>query len=220
MSKQKERNPPKERSCAELCLSTYLPFDKIGAILNDKIADGQVYQAFYILHDKDTNEQGIPVEPHTHIYVRLSRSRLPSQICNWFRGLDEKGQVVNTFSEPVHSSVQDVRLYFTHRNRPDKYQYPDSDIHDLGDALTVNEGVDDTYNIFCDLVAGLSIPDLVRKYGRDFVYHYSHWKALMTDFDYEKREKDTQAKWQKANKEMFGLEEVSIDEIRNQFEID
>lgn len=220
----KQRNPPcntpKERSCAELSLTTYLPQEKILAVLNDKLADGQLYQAITIFHDRDVNEDGTLKAPHSHVYVRLARSRMPSQIRNWFRGLDEKGQLVNTFSEPIKSSVYDLRLYFLHRNAPEKYQYNESDLFEIGDPLTVNEGIDETYAIFMDLADGVAIPDLIRKYGRDFVYHYTHWRKLMEDYNFSIQQKENEKKWKEASNELFGLKEVSDNEIRSLFETD
>lgn len=72
--------------------------------------------------------------------------------------------------------------YLTHENEPDKHHYDKNDIIDggLNDILPAGESSDDTYEIIEKLLEGYSIRELIRLYGRDFLYHLP---AYMTAVD-------------------------------------
>lgn len=176
------RNPPSEKERSELSLVTYLPIYDVATILRDKYADGQILYAAYICHDCDDKET------HTHIYVRFSRSRKSSQIVNWFRAVDDKGLMINTFAEPVHGTVRQLLDYFVHKNAPEKHQYGEDQVFTFGNLDEYADTV--VLNIFDDLIAGTPIRQMVAKYGKDFVYHYASWRAIVSDYnEFEKKEK-------------------------------
>lgn len=170
------RNPPREKESSELSLMTYLPYERVKEVLQAKYADGVLTFAMAIYHDKDE------AVPHTHVYVRLPRTRKPSQIVNWFRGTDEQGNLVNTFAELLKSSYSDLRKYFTHEGQENKHQYRKQDIWEVGDIGNMAECADVTYEIFEKLIAGIDLRELVKDYGKDFVYHYAHFRALWMDY--------------------------------------
>lgn len=114
-------------------------------------------------HDQDE------ADPHCHIVLRTHSALTCAQVCNWFKD-DETGQ--NAFAEFVHDRAGIID-YLTHENDPDKHHYSKADIVDGGiDDLLPKGNTDDlTYEILDLLMNGTAIKDLVRMYGKDFLYH-------------------------------------------------
>ena len=87
----------------------------------------------YIYHDKDESE------PHYHLYVHFtSRRRL-----KWL----EHEKLTHTFVQNVMCErvidVNQLFLYFLHRNKPDKYQYNVDDIISNYNFMDTNENAKD-----------------------------------------------------------------------------
>lgn len=91
-----------------------LSLEEIIRVLESKNA---VQDYALIIHDKDKNEDGDLVAPHYHIAVRLNDSRKSNQIAKWFK-------VEEQYLEKIKGQWKDILAYLTHRNAPDKYQYP------------------------------------------------------------------------------------------------
>lgn len=98
----------------------------------------------YIYHDKDESE------PHYHLYVHFtSRRRL-----NWL----EHEKLTHTFQQNVMCErvidVNQLFLYFLHRNNPEKYQYDLKDIKSNYNFLDVEENSkDDNAEILENIMA-------------------------------------------------------------------
>lgn len=126
-----------------------------------------------IKHDHDE------ADTHHHIVVRTHCTWTAPAVNKWFKDI-ETGQ--NTFTELVYdrSSIID---YLTHENDPDKYHYDKDAVIDGGidDILPKGETADDTAEIVEKLLQGVSLRELVKLYGKDFVYHYSSYKAIIED---------------------------------------
>ena len=122
-----------------------------------------------IKHDKDE------AQPHHHIVIRTHSTWTCPQISKWFA--DESGQ--NTFAQLVRDRTGIVD-YLTHENEPDKYHYDQGDIIDggLSEILPAGEASDDSFEIIEKMLAGYSIRELVRLYGRDFLYHFTCYEAV------------------------------------------
>lgn len=189
---------PKAR---ELFLISYLPsIDFINDILDKKIKNIKSYA--FIYHDKDlylndilddnTNEiihkKGDLKTPHYHIYLRLKTDREPDEIKRWFmpKGLiDDNGLPYNCLSQKVKSSVACIE-YLTHKNEPEKYQYSENDIISYNiDSVLENDAIDNSIDIVEDMLSGFSTRELVKRYGRDFIYHYSSYSAIVAKIKYE-----------------------------------
>lgn len=76
----------------------------------------------YIYHDKDTNDDGELKKPHYHVFVQYGNTTTYKNIYSIFGHIASNGHI-----EKVLSPVGAYK-YLTHSNRPEKYQYPDSDI--------------------------------------------------------------------------------------------
>ena len=85
----------------------------------------------YVLHDKDVNEDGTPVEPHVHIVIELYESRQFSTIGGY---VGVQAQYVcairqrRKVGKRMMSDIGGALSYLTHRNAPDRYQYEDTDV--------------------------------------------------------------------------------------------
>lgn len=132
----------------------------------------------FIFHDKDE------AEPHHHVVVRTFSAWKPSQLQKWFADLlDDDGKPVNTFAENV-SDVSAVLDYLTHSDpksiEAGKHRYSPDDIFDYGFFQTVekNDSKDNSYEIVNNILGGASCRDLVRLYGREYLYHYRAYHVI------------------------------------------
>lgn len=184
----------------ELFLISYLPSTNIiNDILDKKLKNIKSYA--FIYHDKDIyfndilddkNEilykKGDLKVPHFHIYLKLKSSRDSEEIKRWFmpKGLtDEKGLPYNCLSQKVKSSVACIE-YLTHKNEPEKYQYSENNIISYNiDSVLENDAIDNSIDIVEDMLSGFSTRDLVKRYGRDFIYHYNSYSAIVAKIKYE-----------------------------------
>lgn len=134
----------------------------------------------YIFHDMDDNES------HYHFLLCLTRSRRLSDVLNSIKKEVSSNVLLESCSSP--SSI--VR-YFTHSDNPEKFQYSTnaivSDVElSYFDSLSPAkpEKDDKVLGAFLDLVDGMPVLDCSKKYGRDFIIHYNHIKALLLDSGY------------------------------------
>lgn len=91
--------------------------DKIHQFLEATRGDILVY---IINHDKDNNEHGELVEPHTHIYLEYETPRKLSTIANLL-------EVEANFIEIIRNKKGYMR-YLTHKDDLDKYQYDNNEV--------------------------------------------------------------------------------------------
>lgn len=161
----------KEGKARFFSLVSYLTTNQLTEIMQRK---GVSVRAWAMIdHDKDIKDA------HRHLVMRTNSSWKPSQVLKWFIGTDEAGKDCNTFIEVVHDRTA-ICEYLTHENDPDKYHYDHSEVidHGLCDLLPSSESADDTFEIVEKMTQGVSVRELVRLYGRDFVYHYGNYVAV------------------------------------------
>lgn len=184
----------------ELFLISYLPStDIINDILDKKIKSIKSYAFIYhnkdiylndILDDKNEilHKKGDLKTPHYHIYLRFKTNRDVDEIKRWFmpKGLlDENGLPYNCLSQKVKSSVACIE-YLTHKNEPEKFQYSENDIISYNiDSILENDCIDNSIDIVEDMLSGSPTRELVKRYGRDFIYHYSSYSAIVAKIKYE-----------------------------------
>ena len=71
----------------------------------------------YIIHDKDVDANGNPIEPHIHLYLNFGRSGAAFEtVAKWFK--DETQYV-----DRVKGRKGDILMYLTHQNAPNKHHY-------------------------------------------------------------------------------------------------
>ena len=91
--------------------------DKIQQFLKATQGDILVY---IINHNKDSNDLGELVEPHTHIYLEYETPRKLSTVANLL-------EVEVNFIEIIRNKKGYLR-YLTHKDDLDKFQYDDSEV--------------------------------------------------------------------------------------------
>lgn len=163
MAKQSQRN---------WFLVTYLPEDTLLGILNNP-ASGIMHYA-YATHSKDN-----PV--HTHVAVRFNNERSFNGVKELFqragKSLDN-GKDVNTLCEPC-IDIQGAFNYLTHKDCPDKTQYPEDIIvsddigYFRGDYSRAKADSENDTNkaflILSDLMDGVDWLTLAKRYGREII---------------------------------------------------
>lgn len=104
-----------------ISLKPYWDIIQIEEFINAMTGTAVVYA---ITHNKDTNEEGKPVEAHTHIMLEYDTPRKISTIANIF-------SVEPNFVEIVRNKAGMLR-YLTHLDIPDKHVY------DFNEVITNN----------------------------------------------------------------------------------
>lgn len=160
------------------------------------ISDKSIKSYYWISHDNDKLDD-VQLKPlHYHLVVTFNYAIIPNKlmsICDAYMLLEDSD--TNYFYEPVNS-LPSVLLYLTHRSNPDKFQYSYSSI--LTNNSTYLASVysydttkeNDAFNIVMALIDGVSYEELLKIYGRDFVFHYRQY-LLMADLIEAERLGDT-----------------------------
>jgi hypothetical protein len=150
-------------------LTTYATEKQIQKVVSDHVKSMRAF--CYIYHDKDENE------PHHHILMRTHSNWTTTQITKWFADLkDKEKKPVNTFCE-IANDMDALKHYIIHdtpeAREEGKYQYSADDIKDFGlcDLSERKDSYDSSYEILMKVLAGCNPRELVRYYGRDYLYH-------------------------------------------------
>ena len=158
-------------------LITYHPIEVIEAVLKGLLGVGRVRHYAYIVHDKDLDKEGKVKEKHLHILLQLNNAMTLTAV----RSLFPVG--ASTLAQPVFDKA-DCFNYLTHKDKPDKYQYPDTDI--VADNIEYWKGLqkgecdDKTMCIIDDICANVPYRLMVSRYGRDFVINYAKYAQMAT----------------------------------------
>ena len=166
-------------------LTSYLNEFQIRQVLDEH--SNQIKAFAYILHDKDLTEQGVSKTPHFHILICLFNATSLSGILKWFDGFsDENGNDINTLAK-VMNNRSGAFAYLTHNTcaSQEKFQYPECDIVAYNsDFFATDDEEDKVDTLSCaltDMLDGIPLNAIRVKYGRDFILHYCHIKALYND---------------------------------------
>lgn len=168
------------------CLMTYLNEQQIKTVLAGH--DRQLKAHAYITHDKDKNENGELKQVHMHLLLALVNNTTCDAVRNWFKGFtDEKGQPINTLAQPMHD-ISGSFEYLTHNTEQakaeGKYIYDDTSVKGGNIKYfqdTTLQEVDNLTLALDDLMNGIPLIEVAKRYGRDFIVHYGHIKTLYND---------------------------------------
>ena len=134
----------------------------------------------YILHDKDGGE------PHYHIIAVFKNARSEGGI---------KATIPNTQQtriEIVKNGIEACYRYLTHEDNPEKYHYSKDEIQSNGKGyFEENKAEHETAEqMIDDILQGLSLRELARRYGRDFMKNWRKYiefaRAVMGQEDGER----------------------------------
>lgn len=161
-------------------LVTYLEPQQIESVILKH--DRQVKAYAYITHDKCNKEI------HNHLLLSLINNTTCTAILNWFAGFeDSKGLQINTLVQPMHDIIGSYK-YLTHETEQareeGKYVYSKDNIKGNNLSYFTDSSKQDIDNLTLaidDLLAGIPLDEVRKKYGRDFIMHYGHIKMLFND---------------------------------------
>lgn len=169
----------KEPISRKFSLVTYLSEQQLNDVL---LAHSDQIKAWaYAYHDKDVNDDGSLKVKHCHVVLYVYNSSTVSRIRKWFRALDSDGKEVTTTGQ-VCSDIFGMWDYLIHADNPEKYQYPEtirnSNMPDFFSGES-NCPDDNSLSIVDDMLSGVSIYDMVSRYGRDFCIHFGHYSEVI-----------------------------------------
>lgn len=174
----------------DFSLSTYLPQSAVNELCNQN----WIAHYAYIVHDRDTNEDGTPKQEHIHILLRtverLTFSALQRCInrftYEYYYGSGETAQ--NTFIE-FTQDIDDAFRYLTHSTEQarldGKFQYDTLDIvsdnigYWRGEYSSTANKNNTALDIITDLENGLSERQLLVRYGREYLINRSKYKEFL-----------------------------------------
>lgn len=143
----------------------------------------------YINHDRDVDSEGNVKKSHFHIVFRTYSQFTRFQIYKWWQQytFDYDGErnewikrenIDIEITKDISASVE----YLTHKNDPDKFQYSVNDVvsDDWEDINNVTDGKskDDSYEIVEKILQGVSERELLKTYGREYVYHRQQYREI------------------------------------------
>lgn len=168
------------------CLMTYLQDEQILQVLGRHERQLKAYA--YIAHNKDVDEFGELKTVHRHLLISLVNNTTVEAIRNWFKGFeDENGKQINTLAQPMHE-ISGSFEYLTHETEQaiaeGKYLYSKEDIkgYNLEFFTDSSKAEQDNLSLAIDdLLNGIPLDEVRKRYGRDFIMHYGHIKMLFND---------------------------------------
>lgn len=167
---------------------TYATLEQINKVIFNH--QSSIVSYCYICHDQDETT------PHYHLVIRTYDAWSPAQINKWFAFVKMETEQ-NTFNEAV-KDLDALETYLTHTDaesvKQGKHPYDRALIKDFGllSTSTCHKSYDDTYEIMLAMQAGMNTRELVRRYGKKFLYHYSQFVAVneaIVREDYYERER-------------------------------
>lgn len=175
-------NSTADKRFRNFCLITYLTEDDLVTCLNNHQSSIRGFE--YIYHDKDLKEDGTPKESHFHVNLILYSPRKLADVRRWFSGgKDINGLPANTLGQ-ICMDIGASHDYLTHKEHLDKFQYNSEDIVSSDSSLfeRKSEFFDDvSWLALNDMLEGVPLQDIAKRYGRDFIYHYGHIKQVYVD---------------------------------------
>ena len=160
---------------------TYATLEQINKVIYNH--QSSIVSYCYICHDQDETT------PHYHLVIRTYDAWSPAQINKWFAFVKMETEQ-NTFNEAV-KDLDALETYLTHTDaesvKQGKHPYDRALIKDFGllSTSTCHKSYDDTYEIMLAMQAGMNTRELVRRYGKKFLYHYSQFVAVNEAIDRE-----------------------------------
>lgn len=167
----KNQAPKKHR---HFSMTTYVSLETIQEYVKKECIEKYAY----ILHDKDESE------PHYHLVVSYKNPRTWEGVKKDFADYEE-----NTLVEVV-KSLDGVLDYLTHKNQPDKFQYPEEAVTNFGYYRgDYRRSVDIEQDIAITIVEAIldDLPkrELLKRFGREYVIYRKQYESLASDIRIE-----------------------------------
>lgn len=142
----------------------------------------------FIKHNKDLKDDGTPKKEHIHIVLVDDTRRRAIRLCRLFNTTELRA-ITNT--EQLSGSF----LYLTHESK--KAIAENKIIYDSKNIISndidwfrkfnsdISDGVDNSINILNDINNETKTRDMVKKYGREFIYHFHSYQVVAERIRYE-----------------------------------
>lgn len=173
--KEKKQTPKKHRHFA---MSTYISLEEI----QEYVKKETIEKYAYILHDKEESE------PHYHLVVSFTNPRTWEGVKKDFAKYEQ-----NTLVKVV-KSLDGVLDYLTHKNKPEKYQYPEEAITNNGYYRGASRrNTDIEQDIAVSIVEAIleETPkrELLKRFGREYVIYRNRYESLACEIRIEEMPK-------------------------------
>lgn len=192
----------------------------------------------YIRHDERDGK-----EPHFHIVLRLNNpttlSSMRGKIKAYGRGKDDGKDVNSDVQECI--DLNDAFLYLTHESnsavsagkalydikdvRTNDYGYFRGNYSSAGRMIESEKCAENTaYQILCDMERGISLRDMARRYGREFIINFNRYNdfyGLMKEQEQPARnytDRDVKARVKDLEKQLAFLNLI-LEHNKEQLEI-
>lgn len=183
-----------EKRSRRFCLVTYIDRDELERFV--RRCDWIQHWAL-CTHDRDLTSEGEPKQLHTHLLLYTYNAKTASAIKKVFDRYSAEfygtENAQNTLCQIMHDSGYQWR-YLIHKDDKDKYQYSEElrkcDDFAYWHKLDITEGMTDSNTnygmaILEDVLSGVSSLDLCRRYGKEYIYHATHYKNVAYDVTFE-----------------------------------
>ncbi len=188
--------PRKPQYVRRFGLSTYIPVQELDRYLRHL---PWLQHWAYCHHDKDVESDGTPKVPHTHVILYTYSAKTSSAIKKNFDNYAEElarlsGELKENTLVEVCNDAHMLYRYLTHKDDPDKYQYPDTDVVvddiDYWAKLCYTDGMTDSSNnkglaMFQDIIQGTTTLEMIQRYGKEYIYHIGSFKQAVSDYSRE-----------------------------------
>lgn len=143
----------------------------------------------YILHDKEESEK------HYHIIWRFENPRIENCIKKDYEYIGVKQ---NCFPNKCKSIYKAYR-YLTHEDEKNKPKYEEKEIKGVNieyikqlaqESAPKEQKEDSAMQIIDDIIDGISIRDMVTKYGRDFVINIGKYEYVAQLINHEENQEN------------------------------
>lgn len=145
------------------------------------------------VHDNEKdliNEDGTFKKVHTHIVIIFENRVRGSRLVRLFnsteiRNIITNKQLVGSYLYLTHESEKAIREKKVKYERSKRQYYNEQFFLTIEDYQSTNTALD----IIDSIISGCSHRELVARYGREFVYHYSHYVSMAQKIEIEQRNK-------------------------------
>lgn len=178
IDKIKAKTNPRTRSAF---IRTFHDVECVKTFLQNTAVEGFAY----IVHDKDTFDDGTPKETHIHLLVKFSADVSLTWIAKGFQG--QTTLVQKPYSLPT------AYRYLTHTGFDDKYQYPCENIVEFNSkilSLSNAEQKDDDNAQRLHDYETLSLRENALKYGQNYIINHRRIETFIADMKADDEERE------------------------------
>lgn len=207
-SEKKPRKKKKVGKSRYFCFMTYASEKEIQTTIAKHSSSIRAFA--YIYHGEDDSV------PHWHLLVRTYSTWTENQILKWFDWVKLKSNQ-NTMVEIMGDTIA-MGEYLTHTDfasvMEGKHPYKREDIRDFGlfDIVDKRDSYDETYEIVQNVIAGMNERDLIRRYGKNYLFHRNAFQEA-ADVIYMQQSRCNRAEFRNDERDNIRLLEIDTNSV-------